>query len=170
MDTGSRTFTVRGREVTHHYLRRPPVAVIAARDAEGRYLLVRQYRAALDEEIVELPAGRAESGEAIEATARRELEEETGHRAGRMAYRFSFHPTPGYSDEVVHAFEAGELRPTATRFDPSEEIELLRLSPGEVDAALRSGRIHDGKTMLTLLALQAGLRRPAPPEPGPRGR
>lgn len=162
MEISSRSFRVRGREITHEYVKRPPVSVVAALDDDGRYLLVRQYRAALDLHVVELPAGRMEPGESAAQTAARELEEETGHQAAQLDYRFTFHPTPGYSDEVVHVYAATVLTPTATRFDPAEDIELLRLSPADVDAAMASGRIHDGKTLLTFLALRSGLRC-APP-------
>jgi ADP-ribose pyrophosphatase len=146
VEIGSRTFTVRGRSVTHQF----------------------------DRETLELPAGRAEAGESPEETARRELEEETGHQAGSLTYLFTFYPTPGYSDEEVHVFAAEALVETATRFDPSEEIQLLRLTAEEADAALRSGRIRDGKTMLTLLAMRADLRCPPPwrgpaAEPPPAG-
>lgn len=155
-----RSFTVRGRSVTHQYVHFPQVVVVLARDEEDRVLAVRQYRGALDREILELPAGKVEPGEELPAAAVRELEEETGHRAGRVEHRFWFWPAPGYSDEVIHVFVASDLTPTAPNPDEGEELQLVRLSAEECAAAIASGEIRDGKSLLTLLAMGAGLRQP----------
>ena len=158
-----RTFTVRGQMVTHEFVRFPEVVVVLARDPEGRLLFVRQYRGALDRRILELPAGRIEPGEAPAAAAARELEEETGWRPRQVEPLFTFWPAPGYSEERIWVFVAGDLERTATRFDPGEEIELVPLSDAEWEGAMRSGGVQDGKTLLSLLAWRAGLR--VPPQP-----
>jgi ADP-ribose pyrophosphatase len=160
LDLRQRTFQVRGRTVTHHYVHFGEVVVILARDEEGRVLAVRQYRAALDREILELPAGRVEAGEGPEAAARRELEEETGYRAERLERLLWFWPTPGYSDEVIHVFTASGLRRTAPRPDPGEDIRLVPLTPAECERAVRAGEIRDGKSLVALLALRANLHVP----------
>ena len=156
-----RQFFVRGRRVTHYYLDLPEVVVMLAHDPEGRVLLVRQYRGALDRETLELPAGRCEPRETPEDAARRELEEETGYRADRLEPLLRFWPTPGYSSELIHAYEARGLHATATSFDEGEELTLVRLTPSECEAAVRTGEICDGKTILTLLAAQCGWKRQA---------
>jgi ADP-ribose pyrophosphatase len=145
---GERTFHVRGVQHTHYFVKVGPVVVVLARTATGRHLLVRQYRAALDRRTLEFPAGHCLPGEEPAAAARRELEEETGYRAEAVRHLFSFHPAPGYTDEVIHAFEAWELRPTATAFDPGEDIEVEEWTAAQIDAAAADGRLMDGKTLL----------------------
>jgi len=156
LDIRQRSFTVRGRTVVHYYVQLPEVVVILARDPQGRYLLVRQYRGALDREVLELPAGKCEPGESPAEAAARELEEETGYRPGRLQYMVSFHPTPGYSSELIHAFRADGLQATATRFDDGEELTLVALTPAECEQAIRSGELRDGKSILTLLMDRIG--------------
>lgn len=153
-----RSFVVRGHRVTHEFVSFPEVVVVLARDPEGRLLFVRQYRGALDRRILELPAGRIEPGEAPEAAAARELEEETGYRAGQLEPRFTFWPAPGYSDERIWVFAASGLQRTQTRFDPGEELELVPLGDPDWEGLMRSGELRDGKTLLSLLAMGAGLR------------
>jgi len=153
---GERTFQVRGQPHTHSFVLTGDVVVILAEASDGRFLLVRQYRASLDRQTVEFPAGHCEPGESPEAAAGRELEEETGHRCARLRFLFKFEPAPGCTDEVIHAFWADGLEPTATSFDPGEDIEILRWSPNEIDAAAREGRLTDGKTLLLWLARKAG--------------
>lgn len=145
---GQRTFQVRGTQHTHYFVKVGAVVVVLPQAADGRYLLVRQYRAALDERILEFPAGHCEPGEEPAAAARRELEEETGYAARDVRYLFRFHPAPGYTDERIFAFAARDLVRTSTRFDPSEDIEVLPWTAAEIDAAIAGGRLCDGKSLL----------------------
>ncbi|MDI3316904.1 MAG: NUDIX hydrolase [Bacillota bacterium] len=151
---GERRFTVRGREVTHWFVDSPKVACIIPVLPDGRILLERQYRAALDSWILELPAGKAEPGEEVEACARRELEEETGFRAGRLQELFWFWPAPGYSNEEIHLFVARDLRDGERSLDPGEELEVEALTVEEFLDAVEAGRIHDGKTLLAAAHLR----------------
>lgn len=168
LDIRQRTFTIRGRSVTHYYVQLPEVVVIIAQDAEGRYLLVRQYRGAINRQVLELPAGKCEPGEAPAAAAAREFEEETGYRADRFEYLLSFHPTPGYSSELIHAYRATGLHQTETHFDDGEELVLVPMSPAQCQDAIRSGQLQDGKSILTLLIDQAGwIARPSGGSPQP---
>lgn len=165
----SRTFSAKGRTFTHHFVDSPEVAVIVPELPDGRLVLVRQYRAALDREILELPAGKLAAGESAEAGARRELAEETGYRAERLRYLFSFFPVPGYSTELIHAFHASGLSPGETAFDEAEDLANVPMTGDELEAAIRAGRIRDGKTLLAYLGWKSGLRAPFPEEsrPGP---
>lgn len=160
----SRTFTAKGREFTHHFVDSPEVAVILPLLPDGRLLLVRQYRAALNRELLELPAGKLEGHESAEDGALRELAEETGHRAERVRYLFSFYPVPGYSTELIHAFLATGLVPGATSFDEAEELVSVPLTEAEMERAIREGRVRDGKTLLAYLGWKAGLSAPYPAE------
>ncbi len=155
---GERTFEVRGVPHTHYWVKVGPVVVVQAVRADGRRLLVRQYRAALDRRTLEFPAGHCEPGESPEAAARRELEEETGHVATEMRHLVRFEPAPGYTDEVIHAFRAEGLRHTTTSFDPGEDIEVVAWTPAEIEAAATAGRLTDGKSLLLWLADRASFR------------
>lgn len=125
---------------------------IAARDGEGRLVLVRQYRHAVDEWTLELPAGRLEAGEEPLCSARRELEEETGLVAGRWTFLRTFVPAPGFCSERIHLFLAEDLRPVQGEpraQDADEELEVLRLYPHE----LAAGATADAKTLVALACL-----------------
>ncbi|MBX5464681.1 MAG: NUDIX hydrolase [Clostridia bacterium] len=149
-----RRFTVRGREVTHWYVDSPKVACVIPLLPDGRILLERQYRAALDRWILELPAGKAEPGESVEACARRELEEETGYRAASLRELLWFWPVPGYSNEEIHLFLASGLEPGERKLDPGEELEVEALALETFLAEAEAGRIHDGKTLLAAAHLR----------------
>jgi len=113
----------------------------------GELLLVRQYRHAVGDWLVEIPAGRLEEGEDPLAAARRELEEETGHRATRWRELLVFHPAPGFSSEHLVLFEARGLEPIpggGRACDADEELELVRARPAEILA----GMTTDAKTLL----------------------
>lgn len=118
-------------EIAEH----PGAVAVAARDDRGALVVVRQYRAAAGDWMVELPAGRLEPGEDPERAARRELEEETGFRAARWTPTITFLPAPGFCSERVHLFEAEglELAPGGgLACDEDEEIEVLHMRPEEL--------------------------------------
>ena len=150
-----RTFEVRGVSHTHYWVEVGPVVVILPVLGDGRRVLVRQYRAALDRRTLEFPAGHCEPGERPEDAARRELAEETGYIATAMRPLFRFEPAPGYTDEVIHAFCAEGLRQGATSFDPGEDIEVLAWTSAEIEAAATGGGLTDGKSLLLWLADRA---------------
>jgi len=140
-------------------------ACVAALDADGRLLLVRQYRHAARDWLVEVPAGRLEEGELdpLQA-ARRELEEETGRRAARWSHLASFLAAPGFCSEVLHLYLAEELElagADALAADDDEEIELVWRSPAEV---LARGDA-DAKTLIAAALLMV---RAQGPSTGPR--
>jgi len=136
-------------EATREIIERADAVAILAVDRAGRVVLVRQPREAVRRHLVELPAGVADAGEDPLATAKRELAEETGLHGGRWRAGPSFFSTPGYSRERVHLFVAEELDEGDPNPDDGEEIEVLRWTPGEVEARL--GEIEDSKTLIGLL-------------------
>ncbi len=108
---------------------------IAARTAEGKLLCVRQYRHATKTTLVEIPAGRLEPNEDPASAARRELEEETGFRAGHWKFLGAFYAAPGFCSEQIHLFEATELELAGNERlapDEDEELEVLELFPREL--------------------------------------
>lgn len=142
---------VRGRrEVVRH---RGSVAMLPVA-ADGRVLLVRQYRYAVDAYVWELPAGRLDPGETLEAGARRELVEEAGLEAGRVEPVLSFFTTPGFCDEVIHVFRATELRAVPARPEEDERIEPTWFALDEALAMIDRGEIKEGKTLIALLREQ----------------
>jgi ADP-ribose pyrophosphatase len=125
--------------------------------ADGRIVLVRQYRYAVDALVWELPAGRRDPDETPEAGARRELEEEVGLRAGALEPLAQFWTTPGFCDEVMHLFRATALEAVPPRPEADERIEQASFTLEAALAMLRRGEIRDGKTLVALL-LEAGRR------------
>jgi ADP-ribose pyrophosphatase len=124
--------------------------VLVPVDAEGRLLMVRQYRHAVGEWLLELPAGGVDDGDASPAAAaQRELREETGHRGVLTAIGGIF-LAPGYSDEYQHVFAATDLVADALDADEDEDLELERVPLA--DAMRRVGAdIRDAKSIASLM-------------------
>lgn len=131
-------------------IRHPGAVVLLPILDDGRIVLIRNRRFTIDRELLELPAGTLEGDDPMEA-ARRELIEETGYRCGRIEALGWFYASPGICDEVMHAFVARDLEPGEQALEPTEEIEVVTMTPDEVDAAIANGELVDGKTLATLL-------------------
>lgn len=129
--------------------------------ADGKFVLVKQYRFAIQRYLLEFPAGTLEVGEEHNVTIKREIEEETGYSASEWQYLGGFYICPGYSDEIIHAYLAQGLEklehPPAQ--DEDEEIEVVILSREEIEVLLRSQSADtnlDAKSITAFyLALQA---------------
>jgi len=140
------------REIVHH----PGAVGVAPLHEDGTITLVRQYRAALDAEIWEIPAGlRDVAGEPTDETARRELVEEAGLAAGHLEHLLTFYNSPGFSDEAVTIYVATELTPVPDDRQGAEEEAMLveRFPLADARAMIADGRITDGKTVIAVLAL-----------------
>ncbi|WP_147060412.1 NUDIX hydrolase [Sporosarcina luteola] len=128
------------------------VAVIPIMD-DGKLILVKQYRKALNRSIIEIPAGKIEPGEDIEVTALRELEEETGYGANRFDYLQSFATSPGFANEIIHIFVALGLykidKPAAG--DEDEFIHMIECTIEEAEQMVLDERIYDAKTAFAIL-------------------
>ncbi|MEX2292268.1 MAG: NUDIX hydrolase [Acidimicrobiales bacterium] len=128
------------------------VAVLPLHDDDS-VTLVRQFRAALDDELLELPAGmRDVAGEADVHTARRELMEEAGLDAARLEHLVTFHNSPGFCDETVGVFLATGLQavPDARQGIEEELMTVERIPLADALEMVRDGRITDAKTIIAL--------------------
>ncbi len=119
--------------------------------ADGRVLLVRQYRHATGGFLWELVAGGIDRGEKTLNAARRELKEETGFAARRFERLVSFFPTPGFLTEQMHLYRATGLRPGAAQPEDDEALEVRAFSRRELERMLRRGALRDAKTILGVL-------------------
>jgi len=141
----------RGVEMEKHVVRHPGAVAVLAQDGKGRVLLIRQYRLPLRKALWELPAGTVEPGETPLRTARRELLEETGLRARRWRKLAAFYTTPGFCDERMTLYLAGDVREGEAAPEPYELIQKRWFGWDELEAMMSSGRLQDGKTLLALL-------------------
>lgn len=147
-----------GQKVERSLIKSRGVAVIIPLLPKGRLILVRQLRVATGKAIWEFPAGTLEKGEPIVRCANRELEEETGWRAGRIRKVLEYFPTPGVSDEKMHLFIADRLKEgTHHKPDADEELEVRIFPITQVQRMIKSREIIDGKTLLGFFYLQTPL-------------
>lgn len=126
-------------------------AVIPVRD-DGKILLVRQYRNALEEMTLEIPAGGLEQGEDPIECATRELEEETGFASKNVAHLVSTISAIGFCNERVHIYYATDLQVSKQNLDENEYVEIEAYSMDELVQMIDDGRIQDGKTIAGILA------------------
>ena len=144
-----------GRTATREYLDHPGAVAVIPFISKDTILLVRQYRHPVGEVTLEVPAGKLDKGEKPRACAKRELEEETGHRAKKIVALNTFWPTPAFANEVIHIFAATELLPTATNPDEDEFIDAVSMKYATALAMIRRGTIRDAKTVIALLLWNA---------------
>lgn len=155
----SRVFTIRhdmwrgpdGRVFERDTVIHPGAVAILPFDAQGRVLMLRQFRAPADAWLLEIPAGTLEPGEPPLACAKRELIEETGFAARHWRKLGVIYNAPGYSSERIHLYRAWDLKPEQGEKDPDEHIELATMTRPEVQRAIKAGRITDAKTLCALL-------------------
>ena len=120
-------------------------------DADGRLLLVEQYRHGARTRLLEIPAGTLEAGEDPGETAARELREEVGMRAERVESLGGFWIAPSYATEYLHLYLCSELAPDPLPGDEDEDIEVVRVTREEALAAIDEGRIIDAKSIAGIL-------------------
>lgn len=135
------------REVARH----PGAVTILPILDDGRVCLIRNYRVAVDQTLIELPAGTLEPGEAPATTAARELEEETGYRAAHVRELCEFFMSPGILSERMVLFLATGLTPGPARLEGGEQIEPCVMTWLEAMSLVERGEVRDAKTLVGLL-------------------
>ena len=134
------------REIVKH----PGAVAILPITKEGKLVLVRQYRKALDKVIVEIPAGKLEKGEEPLASAKRELEEETGYKADHLDFIVSFYTSPGFADEIIHLYITDKLKKGQVAPDEDEFLDVIEVSLEEAEEMIKDQTIHDAKTVFAV--------------------
>lgn len=150
-----RVLLASGNEATREVVRHKGAVVVLPLHADRRIEFVRQYRYPMGEVLLELPAGKLDPGEEPIACAGRELAEETGWKPIEIHELGSFFTTPGFTDEVLHAFVATPLEPAPEAVqDPDEAIENVTMTIEDALAGCRDGTIRDSKTIATFFLAQ----------------
>ncbi len=139
-----------GSTASREFVLHPGAAAMVPIGADERILVERQFRYAMGEVYVEIPAGKLDAGETSLQTARRELQEETGYTAKQWAHLTRIHPAIGFSNEVMDLYLARDLALTGRQLDVEEFLEIEWVTLGWLMDELRSHRLPDVKTQLAV--------------------
>jgi ADP-ribose pyrophosphatase len=143
-----------GNTAKREVIRHPGAVAIVAFDADGKVLLVRQYRHAAARTLLEIPAGTLEPGEDPLACAIRELQEETGYKPGKIEKIGGIYTAPGYTSEFIHLYLATDLNESRLAADEDEFIEVLHVPFADALQMIQDAEIADGKSVSGLLLAQ----------------
>jgi ADP-ribose pyrophosphatase len=135
------------REIIEH---NGAVAMVAVND-DNELLLVKQYRKAVEEVIIEIPAGKLELNEDPDECAIRELIEETGFKPNKITRMFDLSTSPGFCTEIIHIYLAEDLEESFLECDDDEFIEVVKMNIDEAVNMISTGEITDSKTIAGLL-------------------
>lgn len=136
------------REIVEH---NGAVAILAITN-KNEIILVKQFRKAAEDFLLELPAGKIENNEKSIECAKRELKEETGFEAEKLEKICEFYTSPGFCTEKIHLYKATDLIETGIEPDEDEFIELLFVSLTEAKEMIKTGKIIDSKTIIGILS------------------
>ncbi len=139
-----------GKKVIREVVEHEPAVGILPVTSDGSVLLIRQFRYALGQEILEIPAGIVDEGEDFLSAARRELQEEIGYYPGTLEEMGRMYNSPGFCTEMLILFLASDLRPSKLDHDDDEFIETVSIPAEEIASLLADGKIIDGKTFSAL--------------------
>lgn len=151
-----------GRSFQREVVRHPGAVSVVPVHEDGDVVLVRQYRATLDEMVLEIPAGKRDvADEPPDRTAHRELAEEVGYRAGRLELLGRFYNSPGFCDELSFTYLARDLEPVAAAAQGPEEAHMTieHVPLDDVPARIAAGDLVDAKSIIGLLLAREHLRR-----------
>ncbi len=147
------TVIANGHEAHWDYIHHDGAAAVVPVTDDGKILMVRQFRNALDRETLEIPAGKLDDpNEPKIACAYRELEEETGFRTENMEYLISVNTTVAFCDEAIDIFVARNLIPSHQHLDEDEVIEVEAWAVDDLLKLIYEGKMTDGKTVAAICA------------------
>jgi ADP-ribose pyrophosphatase len=150
-----------GKPLAREVVRHPGAVVILPvleTPAGRQVVLIKNWRIAIEDWVLELPAGTLEAGENPADCAARELEEETGYAAATIQPLGRFYTSPGLTDELMHAYAATGLKHVGQKLEPDERVTVHPLDAGRVIGMITSGELVDAKSIATvLMARQRGL-------------
>jgi ADP-ribose pyrophosphatase len=147
-----------GQAATREFVLHPGAVMVIALTEDDQVVLERQYRHAMQQVMIEFPAGKLDPGEASLTCARRELLEETGYRAREWAWAGRLAPTVAYSDERIDIWFARGLSLGERQLDAGEFLDVITATPSQLQAWCRTGEVTDCKTLVGALWLQNVLR------------
>lgn len=158
-DIVSETFEFAGESLTREFVDHPGAVAIVATNDVGQILMIRQYRHPVRSLLWEIPAGLTDiPGEVPIAAAHRELEEETGYRAGQLSPLIEFYTTPGGNNELIRIFHAVDLqfvgRPAAEGEERELKVEWVDF--GHALKAVLSSEIKSPSAVIGIMALALG--------------
>ena len=136
-----------GQEVTREVVEHNGGVTIACQPAPGQVVLIKQYRYSIDQELLELPAGRIEEGEDPMLAAQRELTEETGYQARNWSELVRMYTAPGFCNEMLYVYKATDVIEVGKDLDEDEETEVIVMSVEEAWALVMAGKVQDSKTI-----------------------
>ncbi len=139
-----------GRETRREIVEHRDCVAIVAIDANDNVLLVKQFRKAVEKELLEIPAGGIDPGEDPVTAVRREMQEETGYLPQKVERLGGFYSTPGYCTEYLHLYLATDLTPSQLYAEDTESIKLVRVPISQIPALIASGSICDAKSIAGL--------------------
>ena len=154
------TVLANGHEAHWDYIHHDGAAAVLPVTSEGKILMVRQYRNALNRYTLEIPAGKLDAPDEpkIEC-AYRELEEETGFRTEKLEYLMSINTTVAFCDEAIDIFVAHNLIPSHQHLDEGEFLNVVAIPLKKVFEDIREGHIHDAKTLSAFAIAGERLKR-----------
>ena len=118
---------------------------------DGRFVMVNQYRYAIDKTILEIPAGIVEKNESLEEAAKRELQEEVGFYPNELNFFCDFYTSCGFSNERVFVYIAKDLQKSKLKADEDEIIEVIYYDRQSIQNLINKNKIEDAKTLITFL-------------------
>ncbi|NJM96349.1 MAG: NUDIX hydrolase [Phormidesmis sp. RL_2_1] len=140
-------------------IRHPGGSMAVPVTSEGKFVLVHQYRFAMQGRLLEFPAGTVEKGEDPLATIQREIQEETGYRAATWKALGKFPNAPGYSDEIIYAYLATDLETLSEALarDEDEDMDVVLMSADALEKAILNGTPIDAKSIAAFYMARAYL-------------
>jgi ADP-ribose pyrophosphatase len=140
-----------GKKASREYVEHPGAVAVLAFVNSKDIVLVRQFRHPVRQVTCEIPAGKIDKGENLTACVKRELLEETGFKASKIKKMISFWPTPAFSTEVLHIYQATGLRPFKMSLDEDEFLKSIIVPFKKALSWVKQGKIRDSKSIIAFL-------------------